>query len=135
MRTAPACPYCDSDHVTPQGRVVVVPGEVRAAYRCRMCGRDFGLTVRAVDRGGPPDPRPLAESLTRRLTDALPRLAEGRAVPDWQAWREDLQQLSALSAPRTYLVHARAIHLAKGDAAELLTIVQVVLAKLKQDYP
>jgi hypothetical protein len=32
-------------------------------------------------------------------------------------------------------VHARAIHLAKGDPAELLPVVQAVLAKLEYDYP
>jgi hypothetical protein len=84
---------------------------------------------------GRPSSRALAEKLKRGLADAMPVLAQGRAAPGWQAWSDDLQRLSQLSAPRTYLVHARAIHLAKGDATELLAIAQVVLAKLKQDYP
>ena len=82
-----------------------------------------------------PDQRTLAEKLKRALTDALPHLAQDRTVPGWHAWPEDLQRLSKLAAPRTYLVHARAIHLAKGDPAELLPVVQAVLAKLEHDYP
>ena len=69
------------------------------------------------------------------LADAVPHLAQDRAVLGWHAWGIDLQRLSALSAPRTYLVHARAIHLAKGDPADLLPVVQAVLAKLEHDYP
>ena len=85
--------------------------------------------------GAQRDPRALAEKLKRALADALPHLAQDRAVLGWQTWREDLQRLSKLAAPRTYLVHARAIHLAKGDPAELLPIIQAVLAKLEHDYP
>jgi hypothetical protein len=48
-------------------------------------------------------------------------------VLGWHAWPDDRQRLSKLAAPRTYLVHARAIHLA--------TVVQAVLAKLEYDYP
>jgi hypothetical protein len=91
--------------------------------------------ARPMKDGGQPDPRALAEKLKRALADAMPVLAQGRAAPDSQAWSDDLQRLSQLSAPRTYLVHARAIHLAKGEAVELLPIVQAVLEKLERDYP
>ena len=53
----------------------------------------------------------------------------------WHAWGKDLRPLSKLSAPRMYLVHARDIHLVKGDPAKLLPVVQAVLAKLEHDYP
>ena len=81
------------------------------------------------------DPRALAEKLKRALAEALPLLAQDRAVVGWYAWGRDLEVLSRLSAPRTYLVHARAIHLTKGEPAELLPVVQAVLAKLEYDYP
>ena len=85
--------------------------------------------------GAQHDPRALAEQLKRALAEAIPILEQDRAVLGWESWRGDLQRLSTLSAPRTYLVHARAIHLAKGDPAELLPVVQAVLAKLEHDYP
>jgi DNA-directed RNA polymerase subunit RPC12/RpoP len=52
MKSAPACPHCDSARIKPQGTVVVLQGEVRAAYRCLACGRHFDLTVRAAANVG-----------------------------------------------------------------------------------
>ena len=131
------------------GRSLIVGGLLgnSSAVVIPVSWRSFRSVARVVDCATTrcPDGRPMADErsdplalaakLKRVLADAIldPGARQGRVRLTGLAGRPQEPQQTSRAA--SYLAHAPAIHLAKSDPAELLPVVQAVLAKLEHDYP